>query len=80
MDASTKELHLLLMYLTGWEEELRNKPGEKAYKTWKGYSFEVLNELQDENFIVQFKNTNQPVQITDAGRAAAEKLKQKYMK
>lgn len=40
------ELTLLLIYLTGWEEDRRNAPGEKEFRAWKGYKFEILDKLQ----------------------------------
>ncbi len=57
MEKKIQELCLLLMYLTGWEEESRQKPGEKIFRAWKGYLFEVLNRLADDKLIVQFANT-----------------------
>jgi hypothetical protein len=44
MDEKTlQELTLLLIYLTGWEEDKRNSPGEKVFRAWKGYKFEILD-------------------------------------
>lgn len=78
MEAKVKELHLLLMYLTGWEEDSRNSPGEKVFRAWKGYLFEVLNELEEENLVKQFKNAKSLI-LTDAGKQTAEKLKRQYL-
>ena len=57
MDSKVKDLNLLLLYLTGWEEESRKEPGEKVLRSWKGYLFEILNELERENMILQYNNT-----------------------
>lgn len=52
-----EELTLLLMYLTSWEEDgyVANDngiPKEAKIKTcWKGYSFDVINKLTDENYL-----------------------------
>jgi len=48
------------------------------YRSWKGYLFEVLNELQDDDMIYQFKN-GKSVIILDDGIKKAEQLKQKYL-
>jgi hypothetical protein len=77
MDQNLKELNLLLLYLSGWEEDSRKNPGEKVYRAWKGYLFEVLNALEDENFILQFGNSKSVI-VTEEGRKTAEQLKEKY--
>ena len=48
MEEKIKELTLLLLYLTSWEE--KDYFGELR-RSWKGYPFDVLNELTDENLI-----------------------------
>ena len=54
MDKDTvKDLTLMLMYLTSWEEnlvpELHEKPDHPGFRpqirrTWKGYDFGILND------------------------------------
>ena len=78
MEEKIKELNLLLMFLTGWEEDSRQNPGEKVFRAWKGYLFETLNQLSDDKLIVQFKNAKS-VTLTDAGRQKAELLKKQYL-
>ena len=55
-----KDLTLMLMYLTSWEESLvpglRKKPDRagiypKVRLCWKGYDFDILNELTDERLV-----------------------------
>jgi DNA-binding PadR family transcriptional regulator len=77
MEKMIQELCLLLMFLTGWEEESRQKPGEKIFRAWKGYLFEVLNKLADEKMIVQFANTKS-VTLTEAGKQRARQLKEQF--
>jgi hypothetical protein len=67
-------LGLLLLHLSGWEEESRQNPGEKIERSWKGYLFETLNDLEEEKKIMQFKNTKSVV-ITPEGRKEAERIK-----
>jgi hypothetical protein len=80
MDERIKELHLLLMYLTGWEEDKRNSAGEKIFRAWKGYKFEILNELEEQKLIRQFRHTNsRSLLLTEEGKRKAEGLKQRYL-
>ena len=73
MDKTIVELCLLLMYLTGWEEDSRKNPGEKIFRAWKGYLFEVLNKLADDKLIVQFAN-HKSVTLTEVGKQKAQQL------
>lgn len=75
MDSRVKELHLLLIYLTGWDEESRKEPEGIVYRAWRGYSFEILNELERERLIRQFSNS---IIMTKEGKAKAQELSQKY--
>lgn len=75
MDSKIKKLSLLLLMLSGWEEESRHQPGEKVYRSWKGYLFEALNGLEEEKLIKQFNNTKSVV-LTPEGIKEAEFLKE----
>jgi hypothetical protein len=77
MEEKIKDLNLLLMLLTGWEEDSRKNPGEKIFRAWKGYLFTTLNSLADEKLIIQSKDTKSVI-LTDAGKQRAEKLKTQY--
>jgi hypothetical protein len=78
MEEKIKELNLLLMLLTGWEEDSRKNPGEKVFRSWKGYLFTTLNSLADDKLIIQSKDTKSVI-LTDAGKQLAEKLKTQYI-
>lgn len=78
MEEKIKELNLLLMLLTGWEEDSRKNPGEKVFRAWKGYLFTTLNTLADEKLIIQSKDTKSVI-LTDTGKQLAEKLKTQYL-
>jgi hypothetical protein len=69
---------LLLIYLTGWEEEKRNSPGEKVFRAWKGYRFEVLTEIQNQRLIYQIPGGKSLI-LTNEGRQKAEELRRKYL-
>ncbi len=72
-----KDLSLLLLYLSGWEEESRNEPNKKVIRTWKGYLFDVLNDLREDGMIVQFMNQKSVI-LTDKGIEMAKQIKQKF--
>jgi hypothetical protein len=78
MDSKIMELNLLLLYLSGWEEESRNTPGEKIYRAWKGFLFEVLNQLEEESMIQQFRN-GKSVILTKEGIEKAKELKERLL-
>ena len=72
-----EELTLLLIYLTGWEEDKRNAPGEKVWRAWKGYNFDVLNNLQTKKWIYQIPG-GKSVTLEEKGKQEVELLLQKY--
>jgi len=78
MEERIKELSLLLLYLSGWEEEVKNQPGKKLYKSWTGYLFDVLNSLEEEGMIKQAYNSR-ALQITPRGIKRAGELKVRYL-
>jgi hypothetical protein len=69
---------LILIYLTGWEEEKRDVPGEKVFRAWKGYRFEHLAVLQEQRLIRQVTGGKSLV-LTDEGKEKVEELKKKYL-
>ncbi len=81
-----KELTLMLMYLTSWEESLvpglRRKPDRvgiypKARICWKGYDFDILNDLTDEG-LVNARGRSKSASFTDEGEAKALELLKQY--
>ena len=87
MDKDTvKDLTLMLMYLTSWEESLvpgiRKKPDRagiypKVRICWKGYNFDVLNELTDD-WLVNAGGRSKSASFTDEGVAKALELLKLY--
>ena len=52
---------------------------ESKVKTcWKGYSFDVINKLTDENYLYFSKGKS--ITLTPAGEKLAKKLMDKYLK
>ncbi len=81
-----KELTLMLMYLTSWEEslvpDLRRKPDRagiypKVRICWKGHDFDILNELTDEG-LVNAGGRGKSASFTDEGEAKALELLRQY--
>ena len=81
-----KDLTLMLMHLTSWEESLvpgfRKKPDRagaypKAHICWKGYDFDILNKLTDEG-LVNTGGRSKSASFTDEGTAKALELLRKY--
>ncbi|UAL47951.1 DUF6429 family protein [Sutcliffiella horikoshii] len=75
MEERIKELTLLLLYLTSWEE--KNIPGEMR-RSWKGYDFDILNQLSEQDFL-HGGNRSKSVYLTEEGIEEAKKLAQKYI-
>ena len=72
-----RELTLLLMYLNRFTEEKDFKIA-KDFFAWKGYNFNIINELDDEDFIHQGKYRNKLVYITEKDIKEAKELLEKY--
>lgn len=69
-----KELTLLLLYLNSWEE---SELGVKCRRSWKGFDFDILNELADEG-LIGGSYRSKSVSIGDEGIKKVEKLLKKY--
>jgi len=75
MDKAIKELTLLLIYLTSWQEEAGSV---KAQRSWKGYTFEILDELREEGYLTGRK-TAKSIYLTEEGLDRAKELMKKYI-
>ena len=69
-----KELTLMLLYLSSWEE---NEMGMKYRRSWKGYDFDVLNELAEEELINDGRRSKS-ISFNDEGIEKAMELLKKY--
>lgn len=76
MNETVKELTLILMYLTSFYDSKMAKELD-ARSAWKGYSFDILNQLNDEELAVG-KPCNKSVCLTKEGVELAQQLCQKY--
>lgn len=77
MDERLKDLNLLVLYLSGWEEDSRKNPGDKIFRSWKGYLFEILNEFEERELIIQHRKSKSVV-FTETGKRKAEEIKSRY--
>ena len=75
MDEQIKELTLLLLYLTSWTE--KETQGEYQ-RPWKGYDFDILNKLEDEDMIGGNTYKAKSTYITEKGIEKAKELMRKY--
>ena len=81
-----KDLTLMLMYLTSWEESLVSDTRKKSDCTgfrfqirrcWKGYDFGILNELTDEG-LVNAGGRSKSASFNDEGEVKALELLRRY--
>lgn len=75
-EKAIEELSLLLIYLTRFEEKIY--PEIKLAKAWKGYDFDVLNDLDDKNYIEQGSYRSKSIVITERGLETAQMLLNRY--
>ncbi len=85
MSEELEELVILLLYLTGWKEEVpafdmeKKKPIEKkVIRSWKGYPFDILDSLTEKGYITGSKRAKS-VYLTEEGVKKAEEFKKKYL-
>lgn len=75
-EKAVKELTMLLMYLTRFNE--RSHFESDLDKAWKGYDFDIINELDKEDYIRQGSHRSKSVTITYEGMKLSRKLLAKY--
>jgi len=71
-----EEMTLLLTSLTSWSEKVRDTWSEP--KAWKGYDFDILNRLEEQDFI-RSSHRSKSITLTEKGLTEAERLKEKYL-
>jgi hypothetical protein len=75
-DQIVKDLTLLLLYLTSWEEEVFDD--FRIHRAWKGFRFEALDALEEAGYINQTRRAKS-VTLTEAGCERARALVAKYL-
>jgi hypothetical protein len=76
-DALLEELTLLVIYLASWEEDTRSK--RVVRRAWRGYVFEVLDELERQGLIKQRRGEKSLV-LTEAGVQRAQEIEERVSK
>lgn len=69
-----KDLTLMLLYLTSWEEK---EFDAQYHRSWKGYDFGILNELTDEGLIYGSRKSKS-VYLDETGIQRAKALLAEY--
>lgn len=75
-ETAVKELTMMLMYLTRFNE--RSAIETVLEMTWKGYDFDIINELDKENYIRQGSHRSKSVAITEEEMKLSRELLSKY--
>lgn len=75
-EKAMKELTMLLMYLSRFNEG--NRFGSSMDMAWKGYDFDIINELDEEDYIRQGSHRSKSVAITEESIKLAQNLMEKY--
>ena len=73
---AVEELTMILMYLTRFKNN--SKFSGDLDLSWKGYHFDVINELEEKDVIRQGSHRSKRVVITEEGLAFAKELLKKY--
>ena len=76
-EEAMKELTLILLYLSRFTRGEKFEEASEFY-AWKGFDFDVLNQLSVEEYIIQGSYRSKSVTITDTGLEKAEELLSKY--
>ena len=79
-EEAMRELTMMLMYLSRFTEGEKFTEAKDFY-AWKGYDFDILNELDNDDYIRQGKHPSRSksVYITDTGIEKARELLNKYV-
>ena len=78
-DEAMRELTMMLIYLSRFAQGETFDEATDFY-AWKGYDFDILNELDDADYIRQgnHPSRSKSVYITESGMEQAQKLLVKY--
>ena len=78
-DAKTamEELSIMLIYFSHFTERDRFANPNDKY-AWKSYDFDVLNQLDEKDYIRQGSHRSKSLYITKEGEAKSKELIEKY--
>ena len=69
-----KDLTLILLYLSSWNEGDSSQP---LHRSWKGYDFHILDDLTDEKLLFDSRRAKS-VCLTNSGVEHAKELLVEY--
>lgn len=75
-EKAVKELTMLLIYLTRFNEKGRFT--SELDMAWKGYDFDIINELEEGDYIRQGSHRSKSIAITEEGMKLSRELLDKY--
>ena len=75
-EKAMKELTMILIYLSSFNEGDKLSP--VLDRAWKGYDFDIINGLDEEDYIRQGSYRSKSVAITEGGIKLAKDLMNKY--
>ena len=73
---AAKELTMMLMYLTKFNGKSHFE--SDLYRAWKGFNFDIINDLDEEGYIQQGSHRSKSLAITDEGMELSRELLAKY--
>jgi len=72
-----KELTMVLLYLSSFTEK-NPFDEDDIYRSWKGYDWDVIDKLDDEEYISKGSPRSKSVYLTSAGVDYAKRILDKY--
>ncbi len=75
-EQAVHDLTLALLYLTRFTEGRGKQPDfqtAKEFKAWKSYDWDVLNQLNEEGYIID-RHGNKSLHITEEGTEKAKEI------
>lgn len=78
--SAREELTMVLLYLSyfTWSDRFTADADKDNKYAWKGYDFNILNKLDEEEYIIQGTRRSKSLYITKKGERRAKKLLEKY--
>ncbi|KAA8816977.1 hypothetical protein CSQ85_11115 [Bifidobacterium rousetti] len=76
-DGMIKDLTLMLLWLTSWDENSKTEGAKPLLRSWVSYSWGAVDALRDEQ-LVEGRKGNKSVYLTERGIDLAEALVDRY--
>lgn len=76
-EQAMEDLTMALLYLSRFKEG-RDFGAQNLYRAWKGYDFDVLNELEEKDFIYQGSHRAKSVSLFDEWLKRGKEILERY--